>query len=183
MNILRQTNNAFSLAIQYFIFAAGIYVLYYFLSSGKIIYIFLSVMIYSLSYLIRKRLSSTKDKPYYSELAMLLISILFTGYLVYLLRLDNGINDYLPTKLLIQSSASFIILVIMRVVSELYDSKTNIVAFVIFMILFFIVMLNEEFINSYSFNHPQIASFIVGSPIIYLLKILTGLPIKLSQDH
>ena len=33
--------------------------------------------------------------------------------LVYLLRLDNGINDYLPTKLLIQSSASFIVLVIM----------------------------------------------------------------------
>jgi len=174
VNFLQKVNNSFDLAMHCFLFAGSLYFLFYSLSAGKFIYVLLSLAVYFFSFLVRKKLFKVEEKSSFTETGLLLISPLFVAYLLYLLKIDVNIKNYLPDKVLLESGALFSFLIVMYFFSGQKWGFFGFLALGLMVALLIFVSNNQSLFNTFFRNNPWIAETIIGFPFIYLFMTLFG---------
>ena len=163
---------AFDFAVMFFIISGSLYFLYYLLQFNKLIYLLFSLIIYLMSWLIRHYLIKEKNNNRFSELGMFFISMVFLAYSLYIFKIDQQIVNYLPDKLLLNSGAAFIFLIIMNLLPKRESKSSSFLVILVFIIL----IIFKDRINSLFYANLWLFSLIIGTPYIYLLSILVGSP-------
>ncbi len=163
---------AFDFAVMFFIISGSLYFLYYLLQFNKLIYLLFSLIIYLMSWLIRHYLIKEKNNNRFSELGMFFISMVFLAYSLYIFKIDQQIVNYLPDKLLLNSGAAFIFLIIMNLLPKRKSKSSSFLVILVFIIL----IVFKDRINSLFYANSWLSSLIIGTPYIYLLSILVGSP-------
>ena len=161
---------AFDFAVMFFIISGSLYFLYYLLQFNKLIYLLFSLIIYLMSWLIRHYLIKEKNNNRFSELGMFFISMVFLAYSLYIFKIDQQIVNYLPDKLLLNSGAAFIFLIIMNLLPKRKSKSSSFLVILVFIIL----IIFKDRINSLFYANLWLSSLIIGTPYIYLLSILVG---------
>ena len=161
---------AFDFAVMFFIISGSLYFLYYLLQFNKLIYLLFSLIIYLMSWLIRHYLIKEKNNNRFSELGMFFISMVFLAYSLYIFKIDQQIVNYLPDKLLLNSGAAFIFLIIMNLLPKRKSKSSSFLVILVFIIL----IVFKDRINSLFYANSWLTSLIIGTPYIYLLSILVG---------
>jgi|GEM_PF-2570838 len=161
---------AFDFAVMFFIISGSLYFLYYLLQFNKLIYLLFSLIIYLMSWLIRHYLIKEKNNNRFSELGMFFISMVFLAYSLYIFKIDQQIVNYLPDKLLLNSGAAFIFLIIMNLLPKRKSKSSSFLVILVFIIL----IVFKDLINSLFYANSWLTSLIIGTPYIYLLSILVG---------
>jgi len=161
---------AFDFAVMFFIISGSLYFLYYLLQFNKLIYLLFSLIIYLMSWLIRHYLIKEKNNNRFSELGMFFISMVFLAYSLYIFKIDQQIVNYLPDKLLLNSGAAFIFLIIMNLLPKRKSKSSSFLVILVFIIL----IIFKDLINSLFYANSWLTSLIIGTPYIYLLSILVG---------
>ncbi|KKT58601.1 MAG: hypothetical protein UX91_C0006G0138 [Candidatus Amesbacteria bacterium GW2011_GWB1_47_19] len=174
-NSISRINKVFDLGVIFLLISGSLYFIYYSLSAGKLIFILLSLLIYLISYGLRRLIAKNNAYSGFTEVGIFFISFLFLAYSITLLNLDSNVRNYLPDKILAGSWSSFIFLIFISVI----PLKDKIIfKFVnILIIIFALVLLNiySGAINNYLQSIPWLSGFIIGSPLFYLLMVLLGL--------
>lgn len=179
--IAKKGNSAFNVAVTFFLFAGSMAVLAYFIQSAKYIFIFLGILIYCFSFIFRKIIFGKENKTHYSELAFFFISFLFLGYLLDLLKLDKNIKNYFPSEILALTGISFLLIFFINFFSGSGKSSGKNYKLVLFLIVFFTLGKYQNEIKLFMSNNHYISDFIIGTPIIYLGFLLTGLNNYISK--
>lgn len=168
---LSRFNRAFDFVTLYFIFSGSLYFLYYIFQFNKLIYLLSSVLIYVVSYFVRRFLIKEKNNSGFTEVGMFFVSMMFLGYTLYLFKIDEQIVNYLPDKLLVNSGAVFIFLLLMNLLPKRESEKLSILA--ILALLAIIIFRGK--LDLIFYTYPWVVSLIIGTPYIYLLSILSGI--------
>lgn len=174
-NIIDKVNGAFNIAVVFFLLTGSLSVIYYLLQSGKIIYLFFSFIIYFFSFILRKKLFKVENNKGFTEVGLFFISFLFLGYLLNILKLDSGIRSYFPDKVLINSGVSFIFLFFMYLISSFNQGKLKFINIIVLLTVLFLLQKNQDYINFLFSNNRWISEFIIGTPVVYLGLLLSGL--------
>ena len=161
---------AFDFAVMFFIISGSLYFLYYLLQFNKLIYLLFSLIIYLMSWLIRHYLIKEKNNNRFSELGMFFISMVFLAYSLYIFKIDEQIANFLPDKLLLNTGAAFIFLIIMNLLPKRKSKSSSFLVILVFIIL----IVFKDLINSLFYANSWLTSLIIGTPYIYLLSILVG---------
>jgi len=163
---------AFDFAVMFFIISGSLYFLYYLLQFNKLIYLLFSLIIYLMSWLIRHYLIKEKNNNRFSELGMFFISMVFLAYSLYIFKIDEQIANFLPDKLLLNTGAVFVFLIIMNLLPKRESKSSSFLVILVFIIL----IIFKDRINSLFYANLWLSSLIIGTPYIYLLSILVGSP-------
>lgn len=169
MNIF---NEAFNLAFIFYIFAGSIYFLFYVLQYNKPFYLLLAFFIYLLSYVVRNKLMKVKDKSGFTEVGLFFISLVFLACTLYIFKLDSNVVAYLPYKILINSGGAFVLFFIFNLINFSRLRNSKIILIILVMVT---AKLYQSKIDSIFVTCPWIASFIIGTPYIYLISVLFGI--------
>jgi hypothetical protein len=180
--MIERVNKAFDFAVKFFLLGGGLSVLFYLLQSGKIIYIFLCIAIFIISFIVRNFIFHLKNDSGFSEAGIFLISILFVGYLIYFLNIDVEVRNYLPVHLLIESGFTFITIMIISLFSGDSSSKFRFANIIILINTLLFLYANKESINSLVQKFPVVSDLIIGTPIIYLGMVLLGISRKNNKS-
>lgn len=157
-------------AILFFILSGSLYFFYYLLQSNKPMYLLLSVLIYVISFSIRHFLIKGKNNTGFTEVGMFFVSMIFLAYTLYIFKLDREIVIYLPDKLLINSGAVFIFLLLINLLPKGKSGKLSILT----ILALLAVIIFRGKLDSIFYTHPWVISFIIGTPYMYLLSLLAG---------
>ncbi|NMC35554.1 hypothetical protein GYA49_00760 [Candidatus Beckwithbacteria bacterium] len=165
----------------FYLFAGSLYFCFYLLSSGKFIYLILSLVIYLLGRQYRKHTKKANKNPQFSETGIFLITPLFLAYLLILLGFETSITDYLPDKLITGSGLIFLMAIFL--IPKLYIKNQrllNLISLFLFIFTILLLIIYQNRINNLLLINPWIAKMIVGSPLVYLFTVITG--IDFSKD-
>lgn len=132
-------------------------------------------MFYCFGFYSRNYLLKVKGNFGFTEPGLLLISFLFFGYLLNLFNIDNNVRNYFPDRMLITSGVAFFSLIIISIFTSGNHSRFKFINIIIMIIILYLLHLNQETITSFMFNNPKISDYIIGTPIIFLGLLLTGL--------
>ena len=169
-NIFKKINGGLDFAVIFFILSGGAYFFHYILRFNKFIYLLFCVLIYITSFIVRNFLTKQKHKTGFSEIGMFFVSMVFLAYTLSIFNLDPQITEYLPDRLLINSGASFVVLLCANLMSKKESKKLRIFT-LLALVMIIIFRTNIDVLFQ---TYPWIASFIIGTPYIYLLWLLCG---------
>lgn len=173
-NFIAKVSNAFDFAVTVYLIVGGFYFITYSLLRFKIIYIFLTVLIFLLSYLSRKYLLKS-NKSKFSEKGIFLIAGLFLAYLIAFLDIDPEVNQFLPEKILLTSGSGFIFLIVISVFLKESREKLKLLN-LIFVFVILLLLNNYQYtIELFLENNPWVSKTVIGAPLIYLFTVLAGL--------
>jgi len=170
-------------AVVFFLLAGSLGILAYFLQLRQYVYILFSGLIYGFSYFFRNILFKFEKKSGFSEFGLCLISFLFLGYLLSLFNIDNKVRDFFPDKLLLMSGVAFVYIFIGSLLSDNRHNKLKFINIILFVFSYYFLQTNYRIITTFMLNNPRIAEYIIGSPIIYLGLLLTGLKNYLPDSN
>ena len=151
------------------------------MSTGKLIYILLSLLIYLVSYIFRRLIGNNNAYSGFTEVGTFFISFLFLAYLITLLNLDSNVRNYLPDKILTGSWSIYIFLIIISVVPSKNKGIFKFTNVLIMIITLVLLNISRGVINNHLLSIPWLSGFIIGSPLVYLLTVLLG--IKTNTDQ
>jgi|SRR3989344_1339669 len=174
-NFYSKINKGYDLAVKYLLFAGSLYFVFYTLQSGKIIYILLSIAIYLLSYFLRNKIFKTKSSLKFTESGMFLLSFLFLAYFLLITGIDSEVENFLPDKVLVQSGIGFIFIISISLFFKEKEAYPKFISIVILVITLTFLYLNQTLINNFFISNSSITKYIIGTPIVYIFLILTGL--------
>lgn len=173
--MIDRVNRAFDWVVIFFLLSGSLGILFYFLQSGKFIYIVLGIIIYCFSFFLRNVLFKVKKSSGFTEAGLFLISFLFLGCLLDLFKFDNSVRNYFPNRILMTSGVAFIFILIGSFLSHNRHKKLKFINIVMLVMIYYLLQINKDVVNLFVFNNPEIADFVIGTPIIYLGLLLTGL--------
>ena len=73
------------------------------------------------------------------------------------------------------SGVAFIFILIGSFLSHNRHKKLKFINIVMLVMIYYLLQINKDVVNLFVFNNPEIADFVIGTPIIYLGLLLTGL--------
>jgi len=176
-------SGAFDFAVKCFLFIGGAYFLFYSVISRQSYYIPVVFILYLLGLTLRVFVFRTNLDKNVKEPGMFLLSALLLGYLLYIFNLDSNISNYLPDRVLLQSGTSFIFIIAVTLVPRDKSSFIKVIVSLVIIALFFVLKINQNYIDIFFQTHPWIAKTIIGTPIVYLVFLLSGAHILTTPNE
>lgn len=174
-------SSAINMATNYFLLCGGVLFTYYSLVHGKLVYLLVSIILYTFSFILRVVVLKSPLPKGFTEPGMFFLCFTFLAYVLVVFKLDPEIADYLPDKLLLQSGAAFVMVVAISIITSVYRAHgdgSNKFKYAFSLTLIFValgIFLFEDFLNTTLENKAWLAQAVVGFPVIYLGLLLTGL--------
>jgi len=169
----KKLSNANNFAVMYFLLAGGLYFFYYALKFQNYWYIPLVIAIYLFGFVLRTLVFKTKNNEL-TEPGMFFLAAVLLAYLLYTFRLDPNLTNYLPDKLVAGSGICFIVLVTMGFLPSQLKTAQKIFVIIAFLILIISSRPYQSALDGFLLANPWILKFVIGTPILYLVMLTTG---------
>lgn len=180
MNKISAVCRGFDVAVNFFILSGGLLFLSYIFQSKKPVYLLVGVVIYVSSFIMRNIILKIKHRVGFSEIGMVFVSLLFLAYTLYFLKIDQEFAMYLPDRLMVNYGGAFILLMLMHIFSP--NNNGGMMSVLAFAVMTLVVLFGNK-LNLAFQNYPIIASFVIGTPYVYLLSLLTGMHIVKTKGN
>jgi hypothetical protein len=174
-NIFGKENSIFDFAINVFLFSGSLYFIYYSFRTARIFHFLLSFFVYILTRLIRKRKLKWKYYGGVTEAGVFLLSFLLTGYLLYVLKIDTDIENFISRETLSALGALFLVSFILSFLNSTKNTFCILVSTVLVIALAVIAISYMDYVDIFFVRDTTIVGLIRSSPLIYLLITVLGL--------
>jgi len=174
-NITTKIDSAFNIAITFFLLAGSLAILFYFLQSGKFIYILVSLLIYAGSFLLRNKILKNKATKGFSEIGLIFISILFLGYLLHFLNIDHEVRNYFPDTLIVASGSVFVFAIFFFIFARIKEDGLKVFGTLGLIISVTLIKFYQDQLVIFFQSNQYLVEFFIGVPILYLGALLVGI--------
>lgn len=181
-NIITKINNTFDLAVVFFLFSGSMFFIFISIIANKQIYLLFSLLIYIISLIVRKFITKNENNRGFTEVGQLFISPLFLAYLLAFLNIDSSVRDYLPDKLLAGSWASFLFLIAIHLLTPNDKTNTKFVYILMIALIFLLYYFFGSSINAFFQQYPVLSEITIGTPLVYLSMVLFGIKSKDTKN-
>lgn len=154
------------------------------LIEGKITYLLVGFFVFIASYLLRKYITKPQSDGV-GEYGVFLGCYLLVGYFISFLSPQNPPHVFLPEYMFLNTAHIFIILFFISLLDKFLgaDYKKNLGVIGVFLVGVFLVLNYQEIVISYSQQNSVVKDIIIGSPLFYLLYLLTGVSAYAAKVH
>ena len=171
--MINRVVRALDFASIFYVFAGSLSFLSYIFISQKYHYLLFGLLIYGFSYVIRTFITKQKYSVGVTEAGLFFISLVFLAFVLNLTGIDKEVYGNLPNQIFLYSGFTYIGIFLFSLLGN--NKKFILLLVVIFLVLQFF-QYQQSLLTSFLIAHPNIASFFVGTPYVYLLKLLVGFP-------
>ncbi len=174
-NIFGKENSIFDFAINVFLFSGSLYFIYYSFRTARIFHFLLSFFVYILTRLIRKRKLKWKYYGGVTEAGIFLLSFLLTGYLLYVLKIDTDIENFISRETLSALGALFLVSFILSFLNSTKNTFCIIISTLLIVSITIIAISYMDYVEAFFIRNTTLSGLIRGSPLIYLIIAVFGL--------
>jgi len=103
------------------------------------------------------------------------MSFSLTGYLLYLLKIDTGIENYISREVLSTLGALFLVSFILSFLDSTENTVCIFISILLVITTAFIAISYMDYIEAFFIRNTTISGLIRGSPLIYLIVAVFGL--------
>lgn len=169
-----RVSKGYNLAVLFIILSGAAFFIYYSLLNSKLMYLLIPFVIYSLGYLVRKKILRVEDSEGFREPGILLVSFLVTAYILYLTNIDREIENFLPDKLLMKSGSLFFLIILISFIPSLQNIRNKLAITILAIATILYIIFQQTIVDALFQVWPQVVDYIIGIPLLYLISIVFG---------